>query len=426
MFEANNRGVPQSQLRVLSLLEVGERVATQQLADPSFAADCADANTCFDAQILPLAERLWRGPLDEQESELLRALLQDAAQPLSENIQVVLSTLFASPRFYYKHLRARDTHAPSALELAHRLSFMLIDSVPDDVLYDAAMSGELVSVKDLLPHVDRLLRNAHFAQRFSERTVGAWLQFEADFESDLEIQMPGGTTSTLADVLSPLVDGVRRSVMYDLPLGTLFDDTLDVAWLQSRYFAHVTTHEDETVVTDRGLFVARKLLCLPIPINELDPEVVAAALGPNAGELNQLEVSEIRLQTPACVGCHADADKFGVALEHIDPMGTFRTHYADGTPITFSFDFQGTPVSDFTSFVDAFASDPRLETCFARTLATKVAPGIRSQSLACLGESGLAHGVGLREVVKHVVRSAMFTQDAALSSEPALPESSKR
>lgn len=418
VFSANNLGAPHSQLQVLGLVALGERLADALVGQPQFEESCASADTCLEQRVLPLAERLWRGPLVQTEVDLLSSIMQDAEADTTENFRTALMTIFGSPRFYIKHRRLREG-ADDGSDLVHRFSFFLIDSLPDDDLYAAYRAGQIMEPSDLLDHVDRLLDIPKFARRFADRSVGAWLQYEPDIGSELPVDMGAEEPQSLGQTLLPLVARVQYAIAHDAPLSSIFEDNSRGSWFESRYFAHHTTHGEDTLVTDRGLYVARKLLCLPIPINEVDPELVATVLGPNPAMLNQLEVSEIRRATSACAGCHGESDKFGVALEHIDQHGNFRTNYEDGTPIAFEFDLGTTPVSSFDDFVRAFSSDPRLNTCFGRTLATKFTPLIRTSAQRCLDEPSFGGAHTIRDVVRRVVASPMFELSMKLGEKEA-------
>jgi hypothetical protein len=82
-------------------------------------------------------------------------------------------------------------------------------------------------------------------------------------------------------------------------------------------------------------------------------------------------------KNPECVGCHGLFDAYGLALEHYDALGKFRSKYDDGTPIDASVTLPPPPSQSEGQVVDgleelsaAVSADPAFGRCLARKLLT--------------------------------------------------------
>jgi hypothetical protein len=81
-------------------------------------------------------------------------------------------------------------------------------------------------------------------------------------------------------------------------------------------------HTDQSRPVGRGYLVADKLLCNPPP---QPPNNVDANLPPVDPNLTTRERLEQHRKDPACSGCHALFDPFGMTFEIYDAVGAFRT-----------------------------------------------------------------------------------------------------
>ncbi len=126
----------------------------------------ADAKkSCGLQSVSRFAQRAWRRPLEEAESERLEALWTANWEDGSpeEAIVLTVSAILQSPAFLFRietgePERSEGDAVPlSDYEMASRLSFFLWDSMPDESLFEAAAAGELRTTEQVEEHARRLL-----------------------------------------------------------------------------------------------------------------------------------------------------------------------------------------------------------------------------------------------------------------------------
>jgi len=118
---------------------------------------------CIDAFIDRFGSRAFRHPLDATEKTGLKTVYDVGAKITSANgVRVVIEAILQSPSFLYRsELGARplagQTTQLTPYELASALSFLVLDSQPDDQLWAAAQDGSLAQAAIFSAQVDRLL-----------------------------------------------------------------------------------------------------------------------------------------------------------------------------------------------------------------------------------------------------------------------------
>lgn len=124
-------------------------------------------NACGLESITRFAQRAWRRPLEEAESARLEALWSanwEGGSP-EEAVVLTLAAILQSPAFLFRietgdPARAQNGAVPlSDYEMASRLSYFLWDSMPDDILFEAAAAGELRTVEQVDAQARRLLED---------------------------------------------------------------------------------------------------------------------------------------------------------------------------------------------------------------------------------------------------------------------------
>jgi hypothetical protein len=124
--------------------------------------------------------------------------------------------------------------------------------------------------------------------------------------------------------------------------------------------------------------------------------------------------ARLRLADAACVGCHAEIDSFGLALDDLDALGRPRTQNEQGEAIDASVTLPqsvgGTPVRGATELSRALPAEA-FAACLAQELfgyalgSETVPPGEACRS----DEHAVGASATLPEIVEHVVRSRRFT-----------------
>jgi hypothetical protein len=380
--------------------------------DPQLRSAGCDLSAigCPLASLGALGLRLFRRPLLNEELALYSEVydealaLGDAPQTAFE---LALRAMLSSAQFLYRiELDALPgSSSPPELasfHLASRLSYFLWSSAPDDALLQAAADGSLEAT--LPGTVDRMLRDPK-ASRFAHHFAGQWLgaRFVISHAAAPElyhwtplVARAAGDEMVLYfteflnddrswfDFLKADVNYVTEPLAryYGIPTPTSamarveHRTDLRAGFLGLAGFLATSSFDRRTSPSLRGRWISSNLLCsVPAPPPPNVPELAASADGGEPANVRQS--LELHRQSPACAGCHALLDPYGLALEEYDAVGQYRTAYADGSPV----DAAATlPPSDLhpagQSFVglgglsNVVTADPRFGSCLAQKLLT--------------------------------------------------------
>ena len=260
----------------------------------------------------------------------------------------VLIALLTSPHFIYKS----ESPDLTGVELAHRLSYFLWNSVPDAELLAAGKSGALA--KDPSAQVDRLLADKK-ADRFIDDYTRQWLQRDKvdDFGPDVRVYK---------DVRRMTVDSMCREgrelfahlLKNDLSMEHFIDsDFVMVNDRLARFYGLPKVKGDDFVPaklpadSERGGLVAQagflKLTSTDFttsPIHrgswilknlyneKIDPPADVVINEPDIrGTTTVREALLKHQQFASCARCHSKIDPLGFALEYYDPVGRKRSEY---------------------------------------------------------------------------------------------------
>lgn len=157
--------------------------------------DDADLAACTKASIRRFAARAWRRPLTEAEDARLMAFLEDSVRAwgFTSGAQLVVQGVLLSPQFVYRleatpheDDRKAERREHAAFQRASRLSFLLWDSMPDPILFEAAAIGRLDDPDDIDAQVGRMLADPRTRQavvHFHEQ----WLDIDAVYSSNADM-----------------------------------------------------------------------------------------------------------------------------------------------------------------------------------------------------------------------------------------------
>jgi hypothetical protein len=141
-------------------------------------------------------------------------------------------------------------------------------------------------------------------------------------------------------------------------------------------FLALTSFDRRTSPSLRGRWIAGNILCKPP--DDPPPDVPRLEEGgTDSATLSVRQILEQHSQIPACAGCHALFDPYGLALEEYDAIGQYRSAYADGTPVDASAVLpasetypDGVAFTGLAGLARTVASDPEFGNCFAEKLFT--------------------------------------------------------
>ena len=351
------------------------------------------------------------------------------------------------PRFLYRVELGDDDGAGgrtlTAIERASRLSFMIWNTIPDDMLLAAAESGALDTPAGLRAEAERLLDD-------DRARVGIRTFFTELLQLDLLDSLskdplvipqaspelgPAARAETLA-VLEAIVfdeDGDFRSALttrntfierrlaaiYGVPAPSVEE----AAWtvlpadngrrgiLGHASFLMLNAHNSTSSATLRGKFVRERLLCqlMPPPPADVDTSIPE----PDASAPTLRDRVEVHLEDPSCSGCHQLMDPIGLGFENFDAIGKWRTTEA-GATIDASGELDGVSFADAWEMAQAVGQHEAFGPCLARNLyqyttGAVVADG-EEELVDWLGEAFVADGHRVRDLVLRIVESPGFVQ----------------
>ena len=392
--------------------DVADR-ATETPAELGALATCAGEVTdttarevedaCAFTLIEDFAARAYRRPLRPGEAdellELQQAIRQDAT--FAESIAAVIAALLQSPDFLYRVevgiIDDDGRRRPSGHEMATRLSYLFWGTMPDDELFAAAESGELVTDDGVRAQAERLLADprARTTVRFFfdnllpisalsalERddtrypkytaAIGALMREETQTFLEYEIfegpgTWPDALTAPYTFVNAELaayygIDGVTGDEFQKVDL----DTTQRLGLLTHAGVVSGTIHSNETNPVTRGSFVVQKLMCREIPLPSGDVLAEVKPPDPDSGATARDRFSQ-HSEDPVCAGCHSQMDPVGLAFENYDAIGLWRDT-ENGVLIDASGQVPGVDGTTATpiELVRAIAEQPQTHDCFAQ------------------------------------------------------------
>ena len=391
----------------------------------SMAKPCGASVTaaCVEQFVREQVARAWRRPLAENEIAGLLKIYNDYAtvDGADSALSLVVQAVLQSPSFIYRRelgVNAATSTAPVAMnahERASALSFLLLNSIPDDALWAKANDGTLSDNTVFAAEVGRLLA-LPAAQDQVSRLVGYWAGVEKipssakdgelfpEYTAMLKASLYEGAQAFVHDVVwsgkfSDLLTsrkvyandrlaavygltGVMGAALVPVELPT----TVPAAGLLTQPGILAATNKRLSLEDPihRGLFIRNAFVCggsIPAP-----PANAANVANTMMG--TERELAQQRAALPTCAGCHALFDPLGLPLEQFDPIGRYRATDAKGVAIAsdailvgFGADLDG-PVTGITDLAQRLTNGRRSADCSSKTL-TKYAIGYSTQVESC-------------------------------------------
>lgn len=111
----------------------------------------------------------------------------------SDSYRNVIAEMIASPLFYYHaEFGAQETTSAvvnlDAYEKANKISYFLLQSMPDEALFSAAANGSLNTPEGLSTEVDRILATIKSRVRLTRNFADQWLHLQDTADLNLNIQ----------------------------------------------------------------------------------------------------------------------------------------------------------------------------------------------------------------------------------------------
>jgi hypothetical protein len=331
----------------------------QQLGGACFQITPLTA-ACRDAAIQKLGLAAFRRPLTAIEVKQWATDVFSQGENVNDSLGLLIYALMQSPDFLL-HLELGDSTSAAAgtfqltsYEVASRLSYGLMDSPPDQKLYEAAAAGQLATLAQVELQVDRLLATPE-AQAKVRNFFTYWLDprrysasnFSADFLQGLDV---AAANDEFARELYEYVDNIvftKKGSFEDLIVGQeSFARTAAVASIYGHSVVTGTAPAqiskerkgllmrspvlandgNETHPILRGVKFRNRFLCetlgIPSGINTNDPTFFSDSA---RARLSTRDRTAGITASPACMGCHSAINPVGFAFESFDSLGRIRS-----------------------------------------------------------------------------------------------------
>jgi hypothetical protein len=361
---------------------------------------------CARQFVQAFGKNAWRRPLTTEEEGRMMGLFSAARAnfDFDVSIRMVIQAFLQSPQFLYLLEPAPTDVAPGSVapldpwEVATRLSYFLLGSMPDATLAAEAEAGRLDTPEAVAAQARRLLDLPRARERVGLFFI-EWLRLRnVDRMQKDPAMFPGYDLSwgammqeqvvrfaqsvvldengTARDLLTAPYTFVNRELapLYGVPapMGTQFervelDPTQRAGLLTQVGVMANLAHGNQTDPVVRGKFVRTGLLCDAVPP---PPEGIVI----NVPEINPDATTRERFaqhqEDPSCAGCHALMDPIGLGFEHYDPLGQWRDT-DNGLPIDATGEIIGTDVAGTfdgaLELAQKLADSEQAMDCLART-----------------------------------------------------------
>jgi len=364
-----------------------EKLAKQAKAGAPCAAT-GDA-ACAGQLIRELGEKAYRRPLNEAESTRLLGVFQtgSAGGSFEHGVELVVQAMLVSPAFLFRVEEGQpvpvtpDLLRPTSWEMASRLSYLLVGSLPDAELFQAARQDLLTTREQVRAQAERLLADPR-AKANVEHLHTQWLGLDEidpvrikkdaslfpQFNAEFVLLARQETEAFLEDIFWNAKDGAKAlftgshsfmnaklAAFYGVA-GPSTDTFVRVELDPARRSGLLTqagilaryAHARQTAPILRGKFVREQLLCTILPPPPPNVDVKPKEPTPDSSTRERVNA---HVADPSCSGCHQMLDPIGLGFEHYDAMGAWRDQDGgkpvDATGIvngvTFSAPFNGVP-----------------------------------------------------------------------------------
>ena len=422
--------------------------------------------------------RAFREPVDEStlnryaESALQRI---QSGETYTDAMKMMASAALASPRFLYlrdQPVTEGKMNAAMDTALASRLSYFLWGSIPDPILLEKAVNGELSNPRTLVTEVERMLRDERL-KRFCDSFPGQWLQLDRIITSTPDRDTWPGFyhfkyRGSMHMMLEPLLlfetilienrsilelidstysyqskflktwyqeggqsSGMRVPVVQVPFERVLLEDRRQGGVITNAAVMTMTSSTSRTKPITRGAWIASVIFKNP-------PEPPPADVPPLPEKSNEVDIESLTLRERLdvhrenldCAGCHNRIDPLGFALENYGPAGLWREKYENGRIVNTAgklfrkhafqniVEFKDAILAEKERFTRAFAAHV-LSFALGRELDIADSPSLDQIAQATIDDEFQFH-----TLIKEIVLSESFLQPAQ-SSEPKVAQQSR-
>lgn len=375
-------------LQVSSLLMEQYRTAAEALAEEAVVQRLPSLVTCDDTTMACAAvfveqfgRRVFRRPLTEQDRAIYLGIFEEVASEdgFSKGVQWVITAMLQSPHFLYRSElgeRQGDAFVLTGWEIATEMSYLVLQTTPDDALLDAAGAGVLSTDEGRSSELARLMATGGSATTV-EKFVGQWLHLNRlgivakddasypeltpsiralmDEEARRLISEVYVSEGTMTDLMLAEYSFMTSELagFYGMDLGDAVPDAEGFARVDLTGSSRGGLLNNGALLTvhalpsgsspiHRGVLIREQLLCQDLPPPPANIDASPPEVNPS---LSTRERYAAHADVAACSACHDLIDPIGFAFEHFDGVGRWR-------------ETEGPHVIDSTGeVVDSMASD---------------------------------------------------------------------
>ncbi|GAC1590349.1 MAG: DUF1588 domain-containing protein [Polyangiales bacterium] len=423
------------------------RIAPTQLlpCDPAIVGE----DTCADRFITAFATRAFRRPLTADEASELKALYTSARTGLGSDFQgairLLIEALLQSPQFLYNGATSSGPKVTDSglarldpYELASRLSYFLQSTMPDDLLFAAAASGQLVTDSDVEQQARRLLASPKASDTLNNfliewlklGSVTKLLKVDPAFTDAVKIAALGETKTffnyvvlqgdaRLTTLLTAPFSFVNRDLAPFYGVTSAGSTSFEKVPLENRYglltqvsvlASGANAVEDNAIL--RGKLVREGLLCQPL---QPPPPGIPPLKPPTPGVSLRERHSE-HMKVSPCSSCHTGMDPIGFGFGNYGASGRYQT-LENGIPIdvsgtVFNIDGRDKPYKGARELTTLLSQSDEVKRCvtkqwfrfaFGRAETPDDDPSVKGISEVFNKSDG-----NVRELMVAIVKSASF------------------
>jgi hypothetical protein len=330
-------------------------------------------------------------------------------------------------------------------EMASRLSYFFLDSMPDDELFAEAEAGRLRTPDEVATQARRLmdkpeLRTAldgfhrDWLRLYELEQSGKDTSVFPEYTPELQASLLEEASRLVAQVLDD-GDGNVASLLgspetpvnstlaafYGVQASGADEDTWVTVPIPERRglltlasFMATLAEGDRTNPIHRGAFFQKEILCNELPAFPANLDIQAPLLDTSMLPTARERLSPL-LQNASCMGCHVQFNPTGLALESYDAIGRFRTQ-ENGADIdasaTLTLDGASQSFETGAELAQAVAQSEQARECYTLQL-YRAALGRRefaqdACSLALANRAARDHDGDLREVLVAITQTDGF------------------
>lgn len=442
--------VSRSYVESMELLSID--VANRLIASPerrALVVPCTPSGpgdeACFRQFIESFGRLALRRPLDPAEVDAYVTLQSFATEdnPAVDNdfytaVALVVSAIIQDPEFLYRLEVGTPTTEPGVFklddhELAARVSYLLWGSTPDDALLTDADDGRLQDPLERIAVAERMLGDAR-AQDQLHRWHAMWLGYRGIPHGPELVAAFDRETTALIDRV--VFDDRAAYTELFTSTQTWIDDTLAAhygftppaggeGWVDyPADRAGILSHGSvlaafskftDTSPTQRGILIAERLQCDPIP--QPPPEVDSDNPPGNPDDPTACKEDRYAAhrEIASCAGCHGLMDPIGLGLESYDIGGVFRTTDLGKPECVISGQGELPGVGEFSGpaeLADRLIESGKLERCVAQHYLSYVAGrelgGDEAAAIDALHLAFSEQGYDFRQMMIDYVASEAF------------------